>query len=575
MRIALVAVKAGSTLVLLLVFARIVQIYGDAEVRQDYRSYESRLVSVTGTRGRIVDRKGKLLATNERTYEITVNLVETSDTTRELLKTRFGEQFPDVRGRGQVTAVVLPETMREARALEGIRGVTVRAKDVRVRPFGAAAGPAIGYKGDNGGRGLEYLLNGVLEGRPGLLPATSRKHGKTSFLGGIPPEFSGDDVVLTLDIDVQSIAEEALGRAVRDTNAIGGAALVLDLREGEYLALASEPRYDPNAPEKAEYEFQETGERVRKAYEPGGEPWDWKPLQWGFEPGSTLKPVVVAIALETGTVNPAEFEYTCTGKRRVADRTIKEFNNEVHGHIDLRHLIVESCNLAASVVGESLTKEVWKQWAPKLGIAREATEVNRRRINLYSIAERVPRLRENWTNVDRANRGFGQGIEVTPVQLARMYTPFALRGVELKPCWIREVRTSSGRARWRCRPQKKTVFSAETADWIRQSLEAVVNEGTGVAAALPGVRVAGKTGTAQKAVPVDAEKRTWVYSREKLVTSFIGFFPADKPRYLIGVFLNEPKGHLASGGKFAAPAFRRMAYKLGWRDGIVGSEGEV
>jgi len=570
MRAVLITVKAGSFLIALVVLARVLSIYANPEIQHGYKNYQSRLVSITGARGKILDRNGRLFATNELTYKITVDPSIISDATRELLKTQFSEQFPEVQGQEEITAVVFPETMTKARVLEGRRGITIQAVTRRVYPMGAVAGPAIGYKGDYGGRGLEYLLNGLLDGKPGLLPTSSRRNAVTSFLGGKPPEYAGNDIVLTLDTDIQSIAEEALGSAVSETGAIGGAALVLDLEKGEYLALASEPRYDPNAPEKAEYELLETGEQVKKSYEPGGEPWDWKPLQWGFEPGSTMKPVVVAIAIETGTVDPRTFEYTCTGTRKVADRTIREFNNEVHGHIDLKHLIAESCNLAASVVGEGLPKEVWKQWMARLGVGQAATAIDRRRINLYSIAERVPRLRENWTNVDRANRGFGQGIEVTPAQLARLYTPFALRGTMLTPCWIKEVRTAMGGIYWRCRPLKKKVFSEETADWIRESLEAVVNEGTGIAAALPGIQVAGKTGTAQKAVPLDEKARIWVYSREKLVTSFIGFFPSQKPKYLVGVFLNEPKGHLASGGKFAAPAFRRIAYKLAWRDGLMG-----
>ncbi|MHA2641928.1 MAG: peptidoglycan D,D-transpeptidase FtsI family protein [bacterium JZ-2024 1] len=572
----LITIRAGAILISVLIMGRIVGIYASPKIQSDFRAYESGLVTITGTRGKILDRHGRLLATNRMSYEITVDLDKVSEETREMLKTRYGEYFTSPQGARQVTAVVSPETMANLRELEGWKGITIRRNVGRVYPMGIVAGPVVGFEGKSGGRGLEFLLDGVLEGRPGVLPARSRRFGEAGFLGGSPPEFSGYDVVLTLDTDVQAIAEDALHHAVADSGAIGGAGLVLDLTRGEYLALASEPRYDPNDPEKAEYEILETGERVKKIYEPGGEPWDWKPLNWGFEPGSTLKPVVVAIALEAGIIeDPETFEYECTGTRRVADRTIKEFNNEVHGHIDLTHLIAESCNLAASLVGESIPKETWKTWMTRLELGKPATVLDPQRIPTYSVVERVPRVRENWTNVDRANRGFGQGLEVTPVQLARLYTAFALGGIQQKPCWIREVRTASGRLHWRCRRQVNRVFSEEVAHWVKSALEAVVAEGTGIAAQLRGIRVAGKTGTAQKAVPIDADRKVWVYSREKLVVSFIGFFPSEKPKYLVGVFLNEPKVHLASGGKLAAPAFRRIASKLAWRDNMLASGSDI
>lgn len=571
----LVAVRVGTVAVAIAVSARIAGIHADSRLQQDYREYRSRLVTITGTRGRILDRNGRLLAANEMTYTVTVDPGQISDETRVLLKMQFSEQFPDLDETSEITAVVSSGTMKRMRILEGVKGVSIRAVPRRIYPMGMLGGPMIGHKGIAGGRGLEYILDALLEGRPGLLPATSRLYGESSFLGGKPPMFSGNDVVLTVDVEVQGIAEESLARAVEDSGAVGGAAFVLDLQRGEYLALASEPRYNPNAPETAEYEVLETGERVKKQYPSGGEPWDWKPLQWGFEPGSTLKPVVIAIAIETGLVDPAHFEFTCTGTRTVADRTIREFNNEVHGHIDLKDVIAKSCNLGASVIGETIPKEIWKPWVIRLGLGQPATELDEKRVPIYSIAERVPVIRENWNRVDRANRGFGQGIEVTPVQLARLYTPFALRGVQLTPCWIREIRTPAGAVHWRCRPGRTVVFSEETAEWIRGSLEAVVARGTGVAAQIPGIRIAGKTGTAQKAVPVDAKGEVWTYSREKLVTSFIGFFPAEKPRYMVGVFLNEPKGKLASGGKFAAPAFREIAYKLAWRDNLSGGAGKI
>ncbi len=366
---------------------------------------------------------------------------------------------------------------------------------------------------------------GVLVGRPGVI-------GLERILERYLEQ--GWDVVLAMDAIVQREAERLLEEALQESGARGGALVVLDLRKGEWRALASVPRICGGAVDWTAYE--------------------WVPWRWRLEPGSTVKPLALAIALQEGLWDEEQV-LVCRGSFRVADHTIREFENRKHHQISTREILVYSCNIGAAQVGLRIPGDLWAAWLEQWGFGEQGIQ------EPPGLAFPRWEVREPPSIVDRATWAFGQGFQVTPLQLVRAYSVIALDGTLLRPCLVVQV-LAAGRTRWRCRPEREVgLLEPRIARWLREAMVEVVERGTGRAAALKGWRVAGKTGTAQKVV---REGGRALYSQEKSVVSFVGMVPAEEPLYLVGVFLDEPADPRASGGRWAAPVFRQMAEWLLW-----------
>jgi cell division protein FtsI (penicillin-binding protein 3) len=327
----------------------------------------------------------------------------------------------------------------------------------------------------------------------------------------------GRDLALSIDNRVQYIAFSALKAAVEKHQARAGAALVLDVRSGEVLALANWPTFDPNARGRL------SGDAIRN-----------RVLTDTFEPGSTMKPFAIATALEQGKVRPDTRIQTAPGKLTIGDRTIGDAH--AHGVLTVEEVIAKSSNVGTAKIALDLPPQaLWDTYtalgfgqAPRLGFPG-------------AVAGRL-RPAKTWRPIEQATISYGHGVSVTLVQLARAYSALARDG-ELVPLTLTKIEEPAVPVR---------VLSAQTASSLRKMLEmAVSDEGTAPAARIPGYRVAGKTGTAYKL-------KNGVYVKE-YVASFVGFAPVSDPRVVIAVMIDEPSTGAYYGGQVAAPVFAQIA----------------
>jgi cell division protein FtsI (penicillin-binding protein 3) len=327
----------------------------------------------------------------------------------------------------------------------------------------------------------------------------------------------GHDLTLALDSKIQSLAFGALKAAVEAQRAKAGAIVVLDVRTGEVLALANMPTYNPNNRARL------TGAQLRN-----------RVMTDNFEPGSTLKPFTVGLALETGRLTPRTLIQTAPGSFTIGSYTIHDAHPG--GALTVAQVIQKSSNVGAAKIALSLPREemhalfqrVGFGAAPRLGFPGEASG----------------RLREakTWRPIEQATMAYGHGISVSLIQLAHAYTVFARDG-ELVPLSL--VKTAGA-------APGERVFSAEVAREMREMLESAVQPGgTAPRARIMGWRVAGKTGTAHK-------QENGGYAANKYVSSFVGFAPASDPRLVIAVMLDEPSAGQYYGGAVAAPVFAQV-----------------
>ncbi|MFL6710878.1 MAG: peptidoglycan D,D-transpeptidase FtsI family protein, partial [Massilia sp.] len=329
----------------------------------------------------------------------------------------------------------------------------------------------------------------------------------------------GKDLTLSVDSKLQYIAFTSIKEAVEKFHAKAGAAVVLDVHTGEVLALANWPTYNPNDRTKL------TGEQLRN-----------RVITDTFEPGSTLKPFTVALALDTNRVKPTTmFDTTLSGRIMVGDKPIRD--THPHGMIDVSTIIQKSSNIGVSKIALSMPpQEMWEMFtksgfgqAPRFGFPG-------------AVAGRV-RPYKSWRPVEQANMSFGQGISVSLLQLARSYLIFARDG-DIIPLSFQKVTE---------KPVGQQVISSKTAAEVRAMLETVVLPGgTATQAQVPGYRVGGKTGTAQKVI-------NGRYSQSHYIGSFAGIAPMSDPRFVIAVMVDDPVGAIHTGGGVAAPTFAALA----------------
>jgi len=379
--------------------------------------------------------------------------------------------------------------------------------------------------------GLELALNQRLQGVNG------REEGEIAPGGVIIPEtletrippVDGQPVRLTIDIAIQEAVEQALDELVRQHKPKGALALVLDPRTGEILALANRPTFDPN---------------TRKGLEHSMEPLRNRAITFLYEPGSTLKPITIAAAIDKGVIRPTD-RFACSNRFVVQKKRIGcVVHGRGHGVQIPEEVIKNSCNVASAQIGL------------RLGLERLYDALKRFHL-LEPTGIELPSEWTGWTDppdrirygraLREANLAFGQGVFVTPLALAAAYAVFANEGRWIQPHLLygrSDVRTAQ-------------VIQPETARLILHALVRAVEEGTGKQAQVPGYWIAGKTGTAQKAVPGQG------YVRGKYIASFIGILPADNPRAVVMVLADEPQNGYY-GGEVAAPTFRRIAQFLIW-----------
>jgi cell division protein FtsI (penicillin-binding protein 3) len=524
-------------------------------------------------RGVIVDRTGTELAVSVATKSIFVQPAKLRDpdkaadllaprvsrSARELRKLFAGEkgfvwvrrQMPStaaeeaVREVKQALCALDPEAHGKPSAVDGI-GTVEEPK--RFYPNRELAASLVGFTNldSEGMEGVELSMNRYLRGERGLLLCERDARGRLIVPAATPVEVNskGHSVALTIDRNIQHVAESELQAAVEKYNARGGMVVVLSPGTGEILAMATAPSFNPNAPAGAPVEARKN-----------------RSLTDSFEPGSTFKVFTLASALELGAVNATDRFFCENGFYRYAGKPIRDTHR--YGWLTAPEVVKFSSNIGIAKISERMDGNRFYDMIRAFGFG------SRTGIELQGEVPGISPSRRGFeSRLRRANVAFGQGISVTPLQLAGAMAAVVNGGKVMKPYLVREIRDPEGKTVFRGEPRElRRVLSPKTSEQMRDILGKVVQEdGTGTQARIKGFLVGGKTGTAQK-----VELGTGRYSATKRTASFIGFLPLNDPKLLILVVIDEPRGQVY-GGVVAAPAFNQIAVKTAYYLGIQPTE---
>ncbi len=543
---------AGFAAVLIRLFN--LQVLQAAELTVKADRQHSKTVTLEGPRGTIYDRHGKMLAINVEVpsvFGVPASLDNPSGVARYLspvLHVRAAEierKLKQDRSFVWLARKLDPDQGRrlEQMPLDGI-GIVMEGR--RFYPKGPLLSHVLGFAGMDGQglEGLERRYETYLHGEKRIVVLQRDALGRTVFPKDLREQTpaAGHSLTLTIDEVIQYVAEKELEAAVNATHAKSGILIAMEPRTGAVLALALSPRFDPNAV---------------AALSP--DRWRNKALTDAYEPGSTMKVIVGAAALEEKVMTPGSLVFCENGRMTVANTIIHD--HEKSGWMTFAQVIQRSSNIGAAKAAMALGENRFYRYLQAFGFG-ERTD-----IDLPGEATGLLKNPRSWGRRSLASIAMGQEIGVTPLQLIVAVSAVANGGLLMKPYIVSEIRDAGGRLVRQGAPQvRRRVISAETAGTLSRILEGVVTQGTGTKAAIPGFRVAGKTGTAQKIDP-----RTGAYSPTQFVGSFVGYVPADDPRLAMIVVIDEPQTE-AWGGSVAAPVFRRVAEQVLPYLGVTSSE---
>jgi cell division protein FtsI (penicillin-binding protein 3) len=487
-----------------------------------------RTLEVPATRGKMTDRNGVVLAASLPARAVWASPEEVDRNDPDLARLARLLEIPlaDLKRKladEDQTFVYLarqvePPVAQKIAELK-LAGIGQHRSFRRQYPEGATTAHVVGFTGDGdkGQEGVERALDADLAAHHGRRRAIKDNLHRYVEEDWLQLPVDGNDVALSLDSRIQYLAFTAVREAVQANHARAGAAVVLDAKTGEVLALANWPSFDPN----------DRNRRVSDAMRN-------RALVDMFEPGSTLKPFSIAAALEAGTVTPQQTFQTAPGSIKIADRTIRD--SHAHGVLTVEQIVAKSSNVGTVRIAMQLPAQ--KLWDVYTG-AGFGQPV---KIGFPGSAPGRLRPARTWREVEQATISYGYGISVSLMQLARAYLIFARDGDTVP---VRLTRAADA-------PISVQVVRPETARSVRHMLEmAASEEGTAPQARIAGYRVAGKTGTARK---VQDGKYVNDY-----VASFAGFAPASDPRIVVAVMIDEPGGGRYYGGEVAAPVFARIA----------------
>ena len=412
-------------------------------------------------------------------------------------------------------------------------GIGVIKERQRIYPNGALLSHVLGFAGIDGHglEGIEWRYDRHLRGKRGQLVMDRDAVGKPIFSEVVADQFPavGHDIVLTIDMGIQYMAETALDDAIQSTRAKGGSVIAMDPFTGAILAMTVRPTFDPN---------------VVRQYPP--EQWRNRAVTDPYEPGSTFKIVAAAAALNEGAFRPDDRVFAEDGRYAVAGTTVHD--TLPRGWMTFSEVIEHSSNIGTVKIAQRLGEEIFSGYLEVFGFGM------RTGVDLDGESSGILRPREKWNRRSLASLAIGHELAVTPLQMITAAAALANGGFLMRPYVVAEVRDGGGYIVSRTTPYvRHKPITAQTAAEMTSILTRVVSQGTARKAALPDHVVAGKTGTAQK---VDPEIRR--YSSDKFVSSFFGYFPARSPQVIILVVIDEPRT-ASWGGTVAAPVFRRIA----------------
>lgn len=497
-------------------------------LQQKGESRYSRVIELSATRGRIVDRSGDVMAVStpvKSIWAIPEDARLTPSQARELaaltemdvreLNRRLATEKDFIFIKRQIP----PDTAEKIAALN-LPGIHQQREYRRYYPGGEVTAHILGFTGveDKGQEGIELAFDAQLAGKPGSRRVIKDRLGRiVEDVESIKSPQEGKDLALALDAKIQYLAFTHLKQALAEHKAKAGGVVVLDAKNGEVLALANLPTYNPNNRLKL------TGAQLRN-----------RALTDVFEPGSTMKPFTAALALEKGRFRFDSQIQTAPGRLTIGNATIHDAH--MHGILTVAQVVQKSSNVGTAKIAAAFAPEEMWQMFDELGFGRP--------LRLGFPGEVGGRLRpfKTWRPIEQATMAYGHGISVTLMQLARAYLAFARDG-DLIPLSLTRLESPPLAG--------KSIFSAQTAREVRAMLEMAVQPGgTAPKAQIPGYRVAGKTGTAHKL-------EGGAYA-ERYVSAFVGFAPASNPKLVVAVMIDEPSAGKYYGGEVAAPVFAQV-----------------
>ncbi|RAR65247.1 peptidoglycan synthetase FtsI [Paraburkholderia unamae] len=497
-------------------------------VKQGQKRYQ-RTLELDAMRGRIVDRNGALLAVSLATFEVWANPKVLDAAAHAPLARLLDMPLAELDRRlaGNRSFVLLKRQVDAESAAHidemATGGITLIADSKRYYPEGESAAHVVGFTDveDAGQEGVELAANTRLRGTPGQREVIRDRLGRVVSEPSerVQPR-NGDTVQLTIDRRVQQLAYTQLKAAVARHHAEAGSVVVLDAHNGEILALANWPSFDPN--DRARL----TGKQLRN-----------RAVVDTFEPGSTIKPVVVSLAMDLRKVNANSIIDTSPGTYRIGPATIHDTSN--HGRMTVAEAIQKSSNIALAKLALNLPAQtIWDKYQ-EYGLGQKPG------VTFPGVAPGRVRPWARWRPIEQATMAYGYGLSTSLLQMAQIYTAYAGDGMLHPVTLLRDAQGNTGAAA----AAPRAVTTPATAAAMRKMLEMATSEGgTGRAANVDGYRIGGKTGTARKQVGAG-------YAKNRYRALFVGMAPMSEPRVIVAVMIDDPAGKAFYGGTVAGPVF--------------------
>ncbi len=514
------------------------------------------VIDLEPARGIIYDRQMRPLVTNVKLHSVFANnrILKDKDKAASLLASALDMDRPSIserlnkdKGFIWLARKIGEDKARQIKLLK-IDGIELLKESKRFYPNGTLAAHLLGFAGlDNIGlEGIELYYDKYLRGIPGkrfTYRDARRRELVAMEYKSIPAE-DGAGLVLTIDEVIQHIAERELDKAFKKYKAKGASIVVMDPWTGEILAMASRPSFDLNF-------YKDISGEVKRN----------RAVTDFFEPGSIFKIVTAAAALEEKRVAPQDRFFCENGSYFVRGHTLHD--HTPHGWLTFRGVIENSSNIGTVKIAMLIGEAALYKYIKSFGFGEKTG------VDLPGEVTGIARPTKNWSGTSITAIPMGQEVAVTPLQMSVAISAVANGGILVKPYITKRIIGKDGEAIEEFKPTYvRRVISEETARTLKSFLEGVVDKGTGKNAIVPGVKAAGKTGTAQKVEP------NGTYSHSKFVASFIGFAPADKPRVAIAVFVDEPRPYYF-GGVVSAPVFSKVCEETLKYLGVSSDMGET
>ena len=549
----MLVVFLSALLMIFFLIARLVylMIFDAAYYQQKAKTLHEREREIKAARGEIIDRNGKVLATNKAVCTISVIHSQITDPERviQVLADELGiekemirKRIEKVSSREKIKTNVEKETGDRIRAYE-LDGVKVDEDFKRYYPYGNLASKVLGFTGgDNQGIiGLEVKYENYLKGVNGMILTTTDARGieLADTLEDRVEPVSGDTLQVSLDYNIQEYAQQAAEKVMEEKQADAVVILILNPKTGEIYACVNAPEFDLNAP----FTLPEGTDATLNDEEKQAmlnQMWRNRSINDTYEPGSIFKVFTASAALEEGVVKEEDTFY-CPGYKLVEDRRIRCARTTGHGSETFVQGVQNSCNPVFIEVGMRLGTENFYKYFEKFGL------MGKTGVDLPGEAATIMHKKENVGQVELATMSFGQSFQVTPMQMATTVCSLVNGGKRITPHFGVVVYDAESGAKEETISygKRKRILSKETSEKMRMILETVVSEGGGKKAQIEGYRIGGKTATSQ----------TLPRSANRYIGSFIGFAPADDPQVAAMAIIYNPQG-IYYGGTIAAPVVR-------------------